>query len=96
MLELDISNRRLFDMYGKLPIYSFIFDIVFYPGNNSVDFNVVAITTIDNKTVGVNVNLIAYGLNVLQRNISLCDIDYQGIGNTKNNPLCPLMSGHLI
>lgn len=71
------------------------FDIVFYPGNNSVDFNVVAITTIDNKTVGVNVNLIAYGLNVLQRNISLCDIDYQGIGNTKNNPLCPLMSGHL-
>ena len=38
---------------------------------------------IDNKTVGVNVNLIAYGLNVLQRNISLCDIDYQGIGNTK-------------
>ena len=71
------------------------FDIVFFPGNNTVYFNVVALSSIDNKTVGANVNLIAYGLNVLQRNVSLCDIDYENSANLKNNPLCPLTSGHL-
>lgn len=71
------------------------FDIVFYPENNTVYFDINAISSIDNKNVSVYVNLIAYGLNVLQRNVSLCSLDYQETGNSKNNPLCPLTSGHL-
>ena len=67
------------------------FDIVFYPGNRTVYMDINAISSIDAK-VGANVNVIAYGLNVLQKNVSLCDIDYTGLGN---NPLCPLTSGHI-
>ena len=82
-------------MYGEFPVHSFIFDVIFYPGNNTVDFDVLAISTIDNRTVGVNVNVIAYGLNVLQRNISLCDISYTGLTGAQNDPLCPINNGHL-
>ncbi|KAI3405943.2 FLC2 [Candida oxycetoniae] len=71
------------------------FDVVFYPGNNTVYFDINAMSAIDNKTVAVNVNLIAYGLNVLQVNQSLCAINYELDSNSKNNPLCPLTSGHL-
>ncbi|KAL1573762.1 TRP_N domain-containing protein [Candida albicans] len=71
------------------------FDVIFYPGNNTVDFDVLAISTINNRTVGVNVNVIAYGLNVLQRNISLCDISYTGSTGAQNDPLCPINNGHL-
>lgn len=70
------------------------FEIMFFPGNNTARFHVSAISTIDSKTVGANVNLIAYGLNVLQRNISFCDIDYDD-SKQDNNPLCPMSSGHL-
>lgn len=69
------------------------FDIVFYPGNRTVYFDINAISSIDTK-VGAYINVIAYGLNVVQRNISLCDIDYTSTGSD-TNPLCPLTSGHL-
>lgn len=46
------------------------FDIVFYPGNRTVYFDINAISSIDTK-VGAYINVIAYGLNVVQRNISL-------------------------
>lgn len=70
------------------------FDITFFPHNNTFYFHVTALSSINNVEVGANVNLITYGLNVLQRNISLCDISYDD-GQSKNNPLCPLTSGHL-
>lgn len=90
-----IKSSSLLTCMDNSEFTASFFDIVFYPGNNTVYFNVVALSSIDNKTVGANINLIAYGLNVLQRNVSLCDIDYTGSGNGNNNPLCPLTSGHL-
>ncbi|KAI5968263.1 FLC2 [Candida margitis] len=69
------------------------FDIVFYPGNRTIYFDINAISSIDAK-VGANINVIVYGLNVLQKNISLCDIDYTSSGSG-SDPLCPLTSGHL-
>lgn len=69
------------------------FDIVFYPGNRTIYFDINAISSIDAK-VGAYINVIVYGLNVVQRNISLCDIDYESSGSGAN-PLCPLTSGHL-
>ncbi|KAI5962458.1 FLC2 [Candida pseudojiufengensis] len=71
------------------------FNIVFYPKNRTVYFDVTAISSINNKKVGAYVNVIAYGLNILQRNVSLCDLDYTQNNNPNNNPLCPLTSGHL-
>ncbi len=90
-----IKSSSLLTCMDNSQFTASFFDIVFFPGNNTVYFNVVALSSIDNKTVGANVNLIAYGLNVLQRNVSLCDIDYENSANLKNNPLCPLTSGHL-
>ncbi|RCK66288.1 Flavin carrier protein 2 [Candida viswanathii] len=90
-----IKSSSLLTCMDNSQFTASFFDITFYPNNNTVYFNIVALSSIDNKTVGANVNLIAYGLNVLQRNVSLCDIDYDNTGNSKNNPLCPLTSGHL-
>lgn len=64
------------------------FKVVYSPGNNSVSFDILAISNIDNVEVGVNVTLITYGLNVLEKSVSLCDLeDYA--------ELCPLTAGHL-
>ncbi|KAL6454238.1 FLC2 Flavin carrier protein 2 [Candida maltosa Xu316] len=90
-----IKSSSLLTCMDNSQFTASFFNIVFYRQNNTVDFNIVALSSIDNKTVGANVNLIAYGLNVLQRNVSLCDIDYDNKGNSKNNPLCPITSGHL-
>ncbi|KAK6202989.1 uncharacterized protein RJT21DRAFT_119100 [Scheffersomyces amazonensis] len=62
------------------------FDVEFYPHNNTVYFDVTALSNI-NADVGAYVQLIAYGINALQRNISFCDIGY--------NEVCPMTSGHL-
>ncbi|KAL7662506.1 ML-like domain-containing protein [[Candida] zeylanoides] len=62
------------------------FDVVFYPHNNTVFFDVMAISNI-NANVTANVQLIAYGLNIVEKNISLCSLDYPSI--------CPLSTGHM-
>lgn len=64
------------------------FDVVFYPDNSTVVFHIQAISNI-NANITANVELIAYGLNILSRNISLCSI------SEFSSSLCPLTSGHL-
>ncbi|KAK6453832.1 uncharacterized protein RJT20DRAFT_100142 [Scheffersomyces xylosifermentans] len=63
------------------------FDVRYYPHNSSIYFQVTALSSIQSKKVGVQVSLIAYGLNILNRNVSLCDVGYPEI--------CPLTAGHL-
>ncbi|EDK39375.2 hypothetical protein PGUG_03473 [Meyerozyma guilliermondii ATCC 6260] len=62
------------------------FDVKYYRHNRSVVFDVSAISNINAK-IGANINLIAYGLNIVQKNISFCDLGYA--------PVCPLTTGHL-
>lgn len=62
------------------------FDVLFYPDTNTVYFDITAILNIDGKT-GAEVSVIAYGLNVLTRNISMCSLGFDQI--------CPFTSGHL-
>lgn len=62
------------------------FDVKFFRHNRSVVFDVSAISNINGK-IGAEINLIAYGLNVVQRNVSFCDLDYKAV--------CPLTTGHL-
>ncbi|KAK6462763.1 hypothetical protein DFJ63DRAFT_174642 [Scheffersomyces coipomensis] len=62
------------------------FDVEFYPHNNTVYFDVTALSNINAK-VGAYVQLIAYGINAITKNISLCDINYPEV--------CPMTSGHL-
>lgn len=64
------------------------FHVVYFPDNRTVVFDILAMTNINNVKVGVDVELIAYGISALKQNISLCDLsDYK--------QLCPLTSGHL-
>lgn len=64
------------------------FHVVFYPDNKTVVFDISAMTNINNVKVGVDVELIAYGLSIVKQNISLCDL-------SAYKQLCPLTSGHL-
>lgn len=62
-------------------------DVVYFQSNKSVTVDMTAISNVD-ANVTVSVELIVYGLNVLSRNISLCD--YSDLAS-----VCPLTSGHL-
>lgn len=64
------------------------FNVVFYPHNNSVVFDILAVTNINNVNVSANVEFIAYGLNVVEQTVDLCSLK-------EYLQLCPLTSGHL-
>lgn len=64
------------------------FDVVFYPDNSSVVFDILAVTNINGVNVSADVELIAYGLNVVQQTVDLCSLEEYLL-------LCPLTSGHL-
>ncbi|GEQ67448.1 hypothetical protein JCM33374_g1113 [Metschnikowia sp. JCM 33374] len=63
-------------------------NVVYWPSNDTVNFNIEAISNINNVDVSVNVSLIAYGINAIQQSIDLCSL-------TEYSGLCPLTSGHL-
>ncbi|KAL6938219.1 Flavin carrier protein 2 [Hanseniaspora osmophila] len=65
---------------------SSFFDVTYFPGNTSVVFNIEAVTTISSK-VEIEFQVIAYGLNIIQRSINLCSL------NEKS--LCPLSAGRI-
>lgn len=62
------------------------FDVRFYPGNNSVVFNIDATTTI-NSNVTIRAEVLAYGLKIIEREFDLCSLDQDG--------LCPLSPGRI-
>lgn len=59
------------------------FDVVFYRSNGSVSFEVSAISTLSGK-YEAHLELIAYGITIISRNLSLCSISTQ---------LCPMTPG---
>lgn len=62
------------------------FNVVFYPDNSTVYFDITAIANIDGY-VGAKVDVIAYGINAISKNITFCSLNYKTI--------CPFSSGHL-
>lgn len=81
------SNSLLTCMDNSLA-WASNFHVVYYPDNRTVVFDILAMTNINNVKVGVDVELIAYGISALQQNVSLCDL-------SEYKQLCPLTSGHL-
>lgn len=64
------------------------FDVIFYPDNRTVYFDVTAISTISSGVnITANVTVVAYGLNVITQTIDFCELDVPGI--------CPFQPGHL-
>lgn len=64
------------------------FDVTFYADNSSIVFDILAVTNINNVNVSAKIDLIAYGLNVVQQTVDLCSLKEYLL-------LCPLTSGHL-
>ncbi|CUM64454.1 uncharacterized protein PRCAT00002058001 [Priceomyces carsonii] len=62
------------------------FDVIFYPGNSSVTYDISAISNINAK-VSADIQLIAYGINAITKKFDFCSMNYQ--------PVCPLTTGHL-
>lgn len=60
------------------------FDVVFYRSNNSVSFEISAISTLSGMYTA-KLNVIAYGFSVVTETLNLCDISKQ---------LCPMTPGH--
>ncbi|RKP28734.1 TRP-domain-containing protein, partial [Metschnikowia bicuspidata] len=81
------SNSLLTCMENSL-VWATNFHVVYFPDNRTVLINIAAMTTINNVRAGIQVDLITYGINALQRNMSVCDF-------SQYKQLCPLTSGHL-
>jgi len=62
------------------------FDVKFYPSNNTVEFDISAVTTITGDVVA-HATLITYGLTVMEKTVSLCDMNLK--------ELCPLSAGRI-
>ncbi|KAG7194203.1 uncharacterized protein KQ657_004914 [Scheffersomyces spartinae] len=62
------------------------FNVVFFPNNRSLVFDIAAISNI-NLNITANVQLIAYGITAINTNVSLCSLNYDSI--------CPLTTGHM-
>lgn len=62
------------------------FNVKFYPDNKTVVFDIAAISTIDGN-VTAKLDVIAYGLTIVDKEISGCDI-----GDVQQ--LCPIQPGH--
>lgn len=64
------------------------FDVIFYPGNNTIYIDVLALSLIaENTFMEAEVNLIVYGFNVLNKNFSFCSFNQKQI--------CPFQPGHI-
>ncbi|GME82668.1 unnamed protein product [Ambrosiozyma monospora] len=62
------------------------FDVVFYPDNKTVVYQIDGTSLITGK-VNARLDVIVYGLNVYNDKISFCDLGY--------SQLCPISSGHM-
>ncbi|CAH2353650.1 flavin carrier protein 2 [[Candida] railenensis] len=69
------------------------FEVTYYPHNSSVTFDITAISSI-NANITANVEVIAYGLNILTKNISLCDLSFDTTSSSVSG-LCPFTTGHI-
>ncbi|CCH46615.1 putative flavin carrier protein 3 [Wickerhamomyces ciferrii] len=63
------------------------FDVRFYPSNNTVEFDISAVTTISGD-ITAHAQLIVYGINIMEQTIDLCDMGFK--------ELCPLSAGRIV
>ncbi|CAN3372232.1 hypothetical protein DIURU_004233 [Diutina rugosa] len=64
------------------------FDVVLYPENSTVYFDISALSTIPDDTfVVANITLVTYGLIPLKQSFDFCSLNYPSI--------CPFQPGHL-
>lgn len=83
-----LEATSLLTCMANSQVWASYFNVVYYPSNKSVNFDILAVSNINNVKVGAHIELIAYGIKAVSQDVSLCDLkDYL--------LLCPLTSGHL-
>lgn len=88
-----ISSSSLLTCMDNSQFSASHFDVTYFPGNRSVAFEITAISSI-NANITANVEVIAYGLNILTKNISLCDLSFDTTSSSVAG-LCPFTTGHI-
>jgi len=61
-----------------------LFDVTFFPGNGSLEFNIVAVSTISGY-VTAEIDVTAYGYDAIKKTLDPCSLNLEG--------LCPLSTG---
>ncbi|CDR43331.1 CYFA0S11e04214g1_1 [Cyberlindnera fabianii] len=82
--EKYIKTSSLLTCMADSQLTATYFDVKFYPSNSTVVYDVNALTTITGNVVA-KVSVIVYGLNVIERDVDLCDLGLEEI--------CPISAG---
>ena len=61
-----------------------LFDVTFFPGNGSLEFNIVAVSTISGYVIA-EIDVTAYGYDAIKKQLDPCSLNLEG--------LCPLSTG---
>ncbi|QBM90625.1 ML-like domain-containing protein [Metschnikowia aff. pulcherrima] len=86
--EKVLKASSLLTCMDNSQLWASYLDVVYWPQNKTVSFDIEAISNINNVNVSVNVSLIAYGINAIKQTIDLCSLK-------EYSALCPLTLGHL-
>lgn len=87
--QRKLEATSLLTCMDNSQVWASYLNVVFFPLNLLIMFDISAISNINNVKVGANIELIAYGIKAVSQDVNLCNMggDYQ--------QLCPLTLGHL-
>lgn len=86
--EKLLKASSLLTCMDNSQLWASYLNVVYWPSNSSVTFDIQAVSNINNVNVSANILLIAYGFNAIEQTIDLCSLK-------EYSALCPLTSGHL-
>lgn len=79
-----IESEALSSCQANSGFTASLFDVVFFPGNGSLEFNIVAVSTISGY-VTAEIIVAAYGYDAVKDTLDPCSLNLAG--------LCPLSTG---
>lgn len=82
--EQFIKSSALLSCIENSQFSASSFDVALYRSNGSLSFQVSAISTLNGK-YDAEINIIVYGINIISKKTSLCELSSQ---------LCPMTPGH--
>lgn len=85
-LPKHIKTSSLLTCMENSQFSASFFEVIFYPDNGTALFNIDATTTIS-ENITAKIELIVYGLNVLDESFNLCDLNEVA--------MCPLSAGRI-
>lgn len=84
--ESYIETSSLLTCMRNSQVTASYFNVIYTPNNTRASFDILGITTLSGK-IRANVQLIVYGLTVMEKNILICSLGFP--------TLCPILAGRL-